>query len=63
VNTRIANATEEQSAVTQEISARVIDISRLSNEVAQIITETSVTAENSSRLALHLQGLVSRFRV
>ncbi|HHH36924.1 MAG TPA: HAMP domain-containing protein [Gammaproteobacteria bacterium] len=63
MNTQIASASEEQSAVSEEIHRNVVvisDVARQTSEGSGHITEAS---ERVSNLAEALQGLVRQFRV
>jgi len=63
MNTQIASAAEEQSAVAEEINRNVVNI----NDMAEMISEGSQKTAKSSNdleaLAGQLQSVVSRFRI
>jgi methyl-accepting chemotaxis protein len=63
LNTQIASAAEEQSAVSEEINRSVVSISQISEETATGAEQTTSSANDLSKLAGDLQGLVSQFRV
>ena len=63
LNTQIASAAEEQSAVSEEINRSVVSISQISEETATGAEQTTASANDLSKLAGDLQGLVSQFRV
>ncbi len=62
MNTQIATAAEEQSAVANEMNRSVVQISSEAEASLHNAQETSATAEQVSRLSATLQELVSRFK-
>jgi|LGVF01.1.fsa_nt_gb aerotaxis receptor len=60
MNTHIAAATEEQSAVAGEISQNIEHINQLSSETAQSSQQTQQTSENLTELALDLRSMVEQ---
>jgi len=63
MNTQIANATEEQSAVAEEINRNVVSISQVTDESAQGAEQTTRTSEELATLATNLQQVVAKFKV
>jgi len=63
MNTQIASAAEEQSAVAEEVNRNVVNISQGSAKNAQSSEQTAFASQSLARLATDLQGLVARFRV
>lgn len=63
MNTQIASAAEEQSAVTEEMNRNIININQLSEQTATGATQTTAASEELARLATNLQGLISQFKI
>lgn len=63
MNLQIASATEEQSAVVEEISRNIAAIKAVSDEAACGTKQTSEASDNMAYLASQLQGLVANFKV
>ena len=63
MNTQIANATEEQSAVAEEINRNVVSISQVADKSAQGAEQTTRTSEELANLATNLQQVVAKFKV
>ncbi|SFM33277.1 methyl-accepting chemotaxis protein [Ectothiorhodospira mobilis] len=63
VNSQVASAAEEQSAVAEEMNRNVTSISDAAEENAQGARQTTEASEQLSRLARELQDLVGRFKV
>jgi methyl-accepting chemotaxis protein len=63
MNTQIATAAEEQSAVAEEINRNVVNISDIVDRTAEGASQTSVASEQLARLAGELQQLVNQFKV
>ncbi|MEQ6340207.1 MAG: methyl-accepting chemotaxis protein [Gammaproteobacteria bacterium] len=63
MNTQIASAAEEQSAVSEEINRNIVTISQVGSQTAAGAQQTSSASEELARLAAQLQTLVGRFRV
>ncbi len=63
MNTQIASAAEEQSAVTEEIHRNVMAISQVSRETADGARQTATASQQLARLAAELQELVSHFKM
>jgi methyl-accepting chemotaxis protein len=63
MNLQIANAAEEQTAVAEEISRNVVNISQISNETADTAHQTTTTSINLANLATELQSLIGQFRL
>jgi aerotaxis receptor len=62
MNTQIASAAEEQSAVTETLNRNVTTISQLSHKTADIARDTARDSEQLSALAGNLESLVLQFR-
>ena len=63
MNTQIATAAEEQSAVSEEINQNVVNIRRLSEQAHQGAEQTADSSKDLARLSDQLQSLVGQFRV
>ena len=63
MNTQIASASEEQSAVTSEINRNVVVISDVARQTTEGSNEIAAASVRLSNLAEALQGLVRQFRV
>lgn len=63
MNTQIASAAEEQSAVTEEIHRNVVAISQVSTETSDGARQTATASQQLARLAAELQELVAHFRM
>ena len=62
-NLVIASASEEQAQVAREIDRNLVSIRDLSVQTSAGAQQTSVATQELSRLAVDLNGLVSRFRM
>ncbi|MCP3669675.1 MAG: methyl-accepting chemotaxis protein [Gammaproteobacteria bacterium] len=63
MNTQIASAAEEQSAVAQEIDMNIVQISDLAENGADNITHVTNASGSLSKLSEGLQSLVQQFKV
>jgi len=63
MNTQIATAAEEQSAVAEEINRNIVNISEIVDRTADGANQTSVASEELASLAAQLQQLVNQFKV
>jgi len=63
MNTQIATAAEEQSAVAEEINKNILNISDIVDRTADGASQTSVASEELANLAIQLQQLVNQFKV
>ncbi len=63
MNTQIASAAEEQSAVTEEINRNVASITDVSVQTSAGAEQTTDSANELARLAAELQDLVGQFKV
>ncbi|WLG96749.1 methyl-accepting chemotaxis protein [Pseudomonas sp. FP198] len=63
MNTQIASAAEEQSAVADDINRNVINIGQVANEVASGADESSAASAGLTRLAEQQRRLINQFRV
>jgi methyl-accepting chemotaxis protein len=62
MNTQIATAAEEQSAVAEEINRNIANISHVVEETAQGASQTSTASSELARLASDLQHMVAQFK-
>jgi len=62
MNIQIATASEEQSAVSEEINQNVVIISRVADENAGASDQLAISSNELERLAGELQKLVSQFK-
>jgi len=62
MNIQIATASEEQSAVSEEINQNVVIISRVADENAQASNQLADSSQSLQQLAGELQQLVSQFK-
>ncbi|WP_026179739.1 methyl-accepting chemotaxis protein [Hahella ganghwensis] len=63
MNTQIASASEEQTAVTEDISRSVTSIADASEQTARGTEQTAQTSHELSELGEHLRDQVERFKV
>jgi len=63
MNAQIATASEEQTAVTEEINRNIINISQIADQTAQGSAQTLASSKSLSDLAQKLLSDVSRFKV
>ncbi|MDB6141012.1 MAG: methyl-accepting chemotaxis protein [Pseudomonas sp.] len=63
MNTQIASAAEEQSAVAEDINRNVINIGQVANEVASGADESSKASAELTKLAEQQRRLINQFRV
>ena len=63
MNTQIATASEEQSAVAEDINRNIVNISLTGDEVLAGAQQTAISSEELAKLAVILQSLMSRFKV
>jgi len=63
MNNQIASASEEQSAVAEEINRNIVNISDISERTAAGAQQTHSNSSELARLADSLQQLISKFRV
>jgi len=63
MNTQIATAAEQQSAVSEEINQSVIRVRDYSEQSAGSVAQTSNSAGDMNQLAAELQQLVTRFKL
>lgn len=60
-NLVIASAAEQQALVAREVDRSLVNIRDLSTQTAAGATQTSAASQELSRLAVDLNGLVTRF--
>ena len=63
MNTQIASAAEEQSAVAEEMNRNIVNISQVANQTAEGGQQTASGAADVAQLAVRLQAAVGRFRL
>jgi len=63
MNTQIATAAEEQSAVSEEINANIVNINHAAEEAAQGANATSSESERLAEMAKQLELLVQQFKI
>jgi len=63
MNTQIATAAEEQSAVAEEINRNVVTISEMADKTSEGARQTSAVGEELVELAGRLEKLVDRFKL
>ncbi|OOE10285.1 methyl-accepting chemotaxis protein [Stutzerimonas degradans] len=63
MNTQIATAAEQQSAVAEEINRNITNISRIADTTSADATHTSQISEELVRLAAELNRLVGQFKL
>ncbi|CAI8915649.1 methyl-accepting chemotaxis protein [Pseudomonas sp. IT-P100] len=62
-NLVIASAAEQQALVAREVDQNLVNIRDLSTQTAAGATQTSAASQELSRLAVDLNGLVTRFQL
>jgi methyl-accepting chemotaxis protein len=63
MNTQIAGAAEEQSAVAEEINRNVVTIAKVADETAESAQQTTDTSGELAALAMELHELISQFSI
>jgi len=63
MNTHIASAAEEQSAVADEINRNISNISQVAEQNTENANQTSRASEELAHLASELQSLVAQFKL
>jgi methyl-accepting chemotaxis protein len=63
MNSQIATAAEQQSAVAEEINRSVLNVRDVSEQTSSASEETAASSAELARLGIYLQTLVGRFRV
>ncbi|VAW68426.1 Methyl-accepting chemotaxis sensor/transducer protein [hydrothermal vent metagenome] len=63
MNTQIATAAEEQTAVAEEINQNIVNISQLGEQTVSGAQQTSTASEELARLSNELQMMLGQFRV
>ena len=63
MNTQIASAAEEQSAVAEEINRNVTNISQIGDQTAEGVGQTAAASENLAQLSTQLQTVVGQFKL
>ncbi|MCK6187089.1 MULTISPECIES: methyl-accepting chemotaxis protein [unclassified Pseudomonas] len=63
MNSQIATAAEQQSAVAEEINRSVLNVRDVSEQTSSASEETAASSAELARLGVYLQTLVGRFRI
>ncbi|MFJ2684326.1 methyl-accepting chemotaxis protein [Pseudomonas sp. NPDC087342] len=63
MNLQIATAAEQQSAVADEINRSVLNVREISEQTSAASEETAASTVELARLGVHLQTLVSQFKL
>lgn len=63
LSVQIATATEEQTAVTEEINERIININELGKKTAIRAQGTAKSSEELTKIASHVRSLLAQFKV
>ncbi len=63
MNTQIASAAEEQSAVSRELERNVVNISHVATETSHGTAQIAAASTELAALAVGLQEMVGEFRV
>ena len=63
MNTHIASAAEEQSAVAEEINRNIVSIAQVAEENAESTNQTTLTSQELARLANGLETQISQFKI
>ncbi|MCK9814529.1 methyl-accepting chemotaxis protein [Pseudomonas sp. MAFF 302046] len=63
MNLQIATASEQQSAVAEEINRSVLNVRDVSEQTAAASDETAASSIELARLGVHLQSLVGKFKL
>lgn len=63
MNSQIANASEQQTSVAEEINQNIVNISRIGEEAVSSAQQTSSASEELARLSNDLQGKIGQFKV
>ena len=63
MNSHIATAAEEQSAVSEDINQNVVSINTLANQAAATAEQAAASSQDLERLAGQLQQTISQFRI
>ena len=60
---KFASASEEQSAVAEEINRNIVSISQVTSQTADGSRQTAAASDELAQLAAQLQTLVGQFRL
>jgi methyl-accepting chemotaxis protein len=63
MNTQIASASEEQSAVAEQINSSIVNISKIAVKTSEGAQSTAKASESLKELATNLQQVVSAFKL
>ena len=63
MNTQIAAAAEEQTAVSEDISQNITDVATLSSDTQHTIQQNSKLANDLDKMAHSLREITAQFRV
>ena len=62
MNTQIASAAEEQTAVAEDINRKVVNINGIADQSVEAITQVADATQKLSALSAELQAMVQQFR-
>lgn len=62
MNTQIASAAEEQSAVAEEINRNLVSVTEIARQTSEASQQNALTSDELARLASGLQQIVGRFQ-
>lgn len=63
MNTQIATATEEQAAVSQEITSNIVNISEVSRSSAEAMEQLSISSQDLTKMGEEMDLVVAKFKV
>jgi methyl-accepting chemotaxis protein len=63
MNHQIAAATEEQSAVAEEVNRSILAVRGISEQTASASVETASSSAELARLSVQLKSMISKFVV
>jgi len=63
MSTQIANAAEEQSAVSEEINRNIVRVNDMSTEASECAGKTAQASQELATMAAELQNLVRQFKI
>ncbi|UZJ59453.1 methyl-accepting chemotaxis protein [Pseudomonas sp. KU26590] len=63
MNQQIAAAAEQQATVAEDINRSIVNVRAISDQTAEASHETAASSAELARLGVHLQTLVSRFKL
>jgi methyl-accepting chemotaxis protein len=63
MNTHIATAAEQQSAVAEDINRNISNINDVACQTSEGAGQTAAASRELARLGEHLRGLINQFKV